>query len=146
MPLYVCATPGSTLDGGQRLRIARALTRIHCELTGAPATFVHVVFDESKTAYSVFGTIRAGRTEDVKSALRQQMARAVTGLLFATPLLAIDASSSESTSASVDRRIAMSSFTTSAIGRLRCGADFAQAFSSKPASGVWSPRAMRVRR
>jgi hypothetical protein len=37
---------------------------------------------------------------------------------------------------SVERRIAIISPATSAIGRRRCGAAFAHAFSSKPASGV----------
>lgn len=77
MPLYICGAPADALDDGKRRRIAEAITRIHCELTGAPPTFAHVVFDESKAEYSVFGTIRAGRTEEVKADLRRQMARAV---------------------------------------------------------------------
>jgi phenylpyruvate tautomerase PptA (4-oxalocrotonate tautomerase family) len=77
MPLYVCGVPAETLDERRRQRIAEAITRIHCEVTGAPATFVHVVFDESKRDYSVFGTSRAGRSEAVKAALRRQMAGAV---------------------------------------------------------------------
>lgn len=77
MPLYICGTPPNALDDRQRQRIAAAITRIHCDLTGAPPTFAHVVFDESKGEYSVFGTIRAGRTDAVKSDLRRQMAAAV---------------------------------------------------------------------
>jgi phenylpyruvate tautomerase PptA (4-oxalocrotonate tautomerase family) len=77
MPLYICAAPADVLDDAQRLRIAQAITLIHCEVTGAPATFAHVVFDESKSEYSVFGTIRAGRSEETKAALRHRMARAV---------------------------------------------------------------------
>lgn len=77
MPLYICSAPPDALNDRQRRRIAEAITRIHCELTGAPPTFAHVVFDESKAAYSVFGTIRAGRSDELKAALRQQMADAV---------------------------------------------------------------------
>jgi phenylpyruvate tautomerase PptA (4-oxalocrotonate tautomerase family) len=77
MPLYICGAPADVLDDEQRQRIASAITRIHCEVTGAPATFAHVVFDESKNDYSVFGTIRAGRTEETKAALKREMARAV---------------------------------------------------------------------
>jgi phenylpyruvate tautomerase PptA (4-oxalocrotonate tautomerase family) len=77
MPLYICSAPPDSLDDRQRRDIAEAITRIHCELTGAPPTFVHVVFDESKAEHSVFGTIRAGRSDAVKSELRRQMARAV---------------------------------------------------------------------
>jgi phenylpyruvate tautomerase PptA (4-oxalocrotonate tautomerase family) len=77
MPLYICGAPRDVLDDGQRQRIAEAITRIHCDSTGAPAMFAHVVFDESRTEYSVFGTIRAGRSDDVKTELRRQMAQAV---------------------------------------------------------------------
>src|SRR5262245_8084024 len=77
MPLYICGAPANSLDDGQRQRIAAEITRIHCDLTGAPALFAHVVFDESKSEYSVFGTIRAGRSAEIKAELRQQMAAAV---------------------------------------------------------------------
>lgn len=77
MPLYVCSTPAGVLDDARRRGIAEAITRVHCQVTGAPATFVHVILDESKPAYSVFGTIRAGRSEQTKERLRQEMARAV---------------------------------------------------------------------
>jgi phenylpyruvate tautomerase PptA (4-oxalocrotonate tautomerase family) len=77
MPLYICGAPANVLDDLQRRRIAEAITRIHCELTGAPAMFAHVVFDESKSEYSVFGTIRAGRAEELKAEMRRQMAGAV---------------------------------------------------------------------
>ena len=77
MPLYICGAPADTLGDEQRRRIAAAITRVHCELTGAPATFAHVVFDESKSEYSVFGTIRAGRSAETKAELQRQMAQAV---------------------------------------------------------------------
>jgi phenylpyruvate tautomerase PptA (4-oxalocrotonate tautomerase family) len=77
MPLYICGAPPQSLDDRQRQRIAEAITRIHCDLTGAPPAFAHVVFDESKAEYSVFGTIRAGRSDAVKADLRHQMAQAV---------------------------------------------------------------------
>ena len=81
MPLYICGAPASTLNDDQRRRIAEAITHVHCEVTGAPAMFAHVVLDESKTEYSVFGTIRAGRSDEVKNDLKQQMAAAVAGVV-----------------------------------------------------------------
>lgn len=81
MPLYICGAPASNLDDEQRRRIAEAITDIHCNVTGAPAMFAHVVFDESKTEYSVFGTIRAGRTDEVKAELKRQMAAAVAAVV-----------------------------------------------------------------
>jgi phenylpyruvate tautomerase PptA (4-oxalocrotonate tautomerase family) len=85
MPLYVCSAPADVLDDAQRQGIAEVITRVHCEVTGAPATFVHVIFDESKTAYSVFGTIRAGRSEQTKERLRREMARAVANVAGLEP-------------------------------------------------------------
>jgi phenylpyruvate tautomerase PptA (4-oxalocrotonate tautomerase family) len=78
MPLYICSAPADSLDDDERQSIATAITRIHCDVTGAPATFAHVVFADSKAGdYSVFGTIRAGRTDEIKGELRRQMATAV---------------------------------------------------------------------
>lgn len=77
MPLYICGAPANTLDERQRQRIADAITQVHCDLTGAPAMFAHVVFDESKSDYSVFGTIRAGRTVETKAEIQRRMAQAV---------------------------------------------------------------------
>ena len=77
MPLYICGAPASVLSDDQRRGIAEAITRVHCEITGAPAIFAHVVLDESKTEYSVFGTIRAGRSDEAKDELKRQMASAV---------------------------------------------------------------------
>lgn len=78
MPLYICSAPADTLDDAKRQRIAAAITRIHCDLTGAPATFAHVVFDDAKSGQcSVFGTIRAGRSDETKAELKRQMAQAV---------------------------------------------------------------------
>jgi phenylpyruvate tautomerase PptA (4-oxalocrotonate tautomerase family) len=85
MPLYLCGTPPDALDDGQRRRIAEALTRIHCDLTGAPAMFVHVIFDESKTDYTVLGTIRAGRSATLKAELTRQMVEAIGGVVGVDP-------------------------------------------------------------
>lgn len=78
MPLYICSTPVDALDDARRRQIAEAITRIHCDLTGAPPTFVHVIFDDARDGRcSVFGTIRAGRSDETKTELRRQVARAV---------------------------------------------------------------------
>ncbi len=81
MPFYLCTTPSGSLGDAQRQQIAKEITRIHCDETGAPPIFVHVAFvdaaDPDPKGYSVFGTIRAGRTDQTKQALRTQMAAAV---------------------------------------------------------------------
>lgn len=46
MPSYICTTRTGRLSDEQRSRIARAITRAHHEVTGAPAYFARVQFDE----------------------------------------------------------------------------------------------------
>ena len=81
MPFYVCTIPEGALDLVARERVARAITDIHCDETGAPPSFVHVAFaaatDPDPQAWAVFGTIRAGRTDGTKAAIRRRMAAAV---------------------------------------------------------------------
>ena len=66
------------------------MTRIHCEVTGAPPKFVHVFFFEDgpmpplgdKTAM-LYGQIRAGRTDHQKAQIASEMHASVcehTGL------------------------------------------------------------------
>jgi phenylpyruvate tautomerase PptA (4-oxalocrotonate tautomerase family) len=74
MPVYHCAIPESALDDRAREGIARDLTRIHCEKTGAPPEFVHVLFVDAQGGANVVGSIRAGRSP----ALREEMAAAMT--------------------------------------------------------------------
>ena len=70
MPVYRCTLPAGSLDDEARKRIARAITTVHCDVTDAPPTFVHVIYSESDAGtYDVSGTIRAGRSAAVKSAL-----------------------------------------------------------------------------
>ena len=74
MPLYRCTSPASSLDVDQRQELARAITDIHCELTGAPPTFVHVQFFEAPRRAGgptlfLHGGIRAGRDGELVDAL-----------------------------------------------------------------------------
>ena len=79
MPVYLCSTPSGSLDSRGRQQIADEITRIHCETTGAPPTFAHVIFRDSEEtgSYAVFGTIRAGRPAAVKERIVSEMAEAV---------------------------------------------------------------------
>ena len=67
MPLYRCSVPKGAVTFEKRHEIARAFTDIH---TGAPRSFVQVVFseDESEFAeqYYIDGGNRAGRPESLK--------------------------------------------------------------------------------
>jgi phenylpyruvate tautomerase PptA (4-oxalocrotonate tautomerase family) len=72
VPLYQCISPQGLLDEAVRGELAAEITRIHCDATGVPPSFVNVVFlDISQGMYFVAGkpaahsvmnvAIRAGR-------------------------------------------------------------------------------------
>ncbi len=84
MPLYRCTTPPELLNDAQRTAIAGAITRIHCELTQAPPTFVHVQFLHAAPAEGprvrVHGSIRAGRSAALNEELIRQCRHSVSAL------------------------------------------------------------------
>ena len=84
MPLYSCFIQEGALSRDQKAEIAREITRIHCGLTGAPPSFVHVRFQTvpvgdgytgGKPAKSAVldGTIRAGRPREVTTKLLEEL-------------------------------------------------------------------------
>ena len=88
MPLYRCMADEGLTSYEQRLEISKEITRIHCEVTGAPPGFVHAFFSEDKghelpegTRLLIFGSIRAGRTDEQKDSLVSQMIDSVTRIL-----------------------------------------------------------------
>lgn len=96
MPLYLCSAPAGALSDQQKQQISQAVTNVHCHVTGAPPTFVHVFFfDATKLAllqnlwggtdsdaeYQLFGNIRSGRTEETKLRLVDGMREAVAAVL-----------------------------------------------------------------
>ena len=44
MPLYICNSKAGTVAQEAKAKIADDITRIHCDVTGAPPCFVHVFF------------------------------------------------------------------------------------------------------
>ena len=81
MPVYHCTLPEAALDDAKRERIARDITRIHCEATGAPPLFVHVLFADGQAGASVVGSIRAGRSADLKAEMAAELTAAVAKAL-----------------------------------------------------------------
>jgi phenylpyruvate tautomerase PptA (4-oxalocrotonate tautomerase family) len=72
MPIYQCISPEGLLDESTRGKLAGEITRIHCDATGIPPSFVNVMFlDMPNGRYFVAGrpsghsvlngAIRAGR-------------------------------------------------------------------------------------
>ncbi len=84
MPLYMCNAAKGAISAEAKSKIAADVTRIHCEVTGAPATFVHVFFFEEAEHMPLdghgavlFGTIRGGRTDAQKVQMKDEMQEAI---------------------------------------------------------------------
>lgn len=80
MPLYLCNAVKGAIADSAKAKIAADITDIHCEVTGAPRSFVHVFFFEDAPQLPVdgkrvflFGSIRAGRTDLQKTTLLDRM-------------------------------------------------------------------------
>jgi phenylpyruvate tautomerase PptA (4-oxalocrotonate tautomerase family) len=90
MPAYPCASPTGLLTEAMKSRVAIAITDAHVAATGGPREFVRVFFTElpQGAAYSagkpdtsvsmVTGTIRTGRSVEVKQRLIKSIAEAWT--------------------------------------------------------------------
>lgn len=92
MPLYrTLVTPG-LLGLPQREAFANDVTDVHCDVTGAPPSFVHVLYAEDSDGRLddgcralVFGTIRAGRTPAQKAEIVDRLTLALAGHAGADP-------------------------------------------------------------
>ena len=85
--------PEGILTDSSRSAIAKAITNIHCEETGAPESFVHVVFQAIKkgTQYTAgkiddqvgafLGMIREGRSIKERQSLIQKMSKSISSAL-----------------------------------------------------------------
>lgn len=86
MPAYQCASPSGLLTEYMKSQVAKAITDTHVAVAGGPREFVHVFFTELPrgAAYTagrpdvkasmITGTIRAGRTVQVKQQLIRTIA------------------------------------------------------------------------
>lgn len=93
MPLYICNAAAGEISAAARAEIAADITRIHCDVTGAPAKFVHTAFLEDEARFprgehlaSVVGTIRQGRSDAQKAQIAeaiQQSLQAHAGIALA---------------------------------------------------------------
>ena len=93
MPFYQFIVPADSPSADLKADIAAAITRVHTEVTGAPARYVNVSFtevppgslfvaDEPVSFGRMVGTIRSGRSEQTKHELLTGLAAAwseVTG-------------------------------------------------------------------
>ena len=93
MPYYQLLMPEGVLTPSSRSTIAQEITRIHCEETGAPESFVHVLFQDIKmgTQYTAgeiddkvgvfLGMIREGRSIKERQRIIQRMSKSISDVL-----------------------------------------------------------------
>lgn len=80
MPTYIVTAPQGRLSAAQKTQLGAEITRVHCDITGAPSYFAQVIFNDvpegnyfvgGKALRGVdhvylHGTIRAGRDGETK--------------------------------------------------------------------------------
>jgi phenylpyruvate tautomerase PptA (4-oxalocrotonate tautomerase family) len=93
MPYYQIAAPAGLLTQEQRAKIAKVVTRHHCDETGAPESFVHVHYLEvpSGTHFTggevdddlvvLSGSIREGRSIKERQQLLHKLSKGISDVL-----------------------------------------------------------------
>ncbi|MEO1059651.1 MAG: tautomerase family protein [Actinomycetota bacterium] len=86
MPLYRALVRPQLLDLEQRQAFATDVVDVHCGVTGAPPSFVHVVYADDDDGHladgqnaAVFGTIRHGRNAEQKNEITSRLSAALAG-------------------------------------------------------------------
>lgn len=84
MPLYMCNAKPGAIDETAKPEIAADVTRIHCDITDAPPTFVHAFFVEgaadlplNEKSAVVLGTIRGGRNDQQKQQIADEITQSI---------------------------------------------------------------------
>lgn len=77
MPLYTVSTR-EPLSGDERAKMAMMITDVHCGHTGAPRTFVQVMFSENvplypRTQLHIYASVRAGRDLQTNDNIEEDM-------------------------------------------------------------------------
>ena len=92
MPFYHATVRPNLLIESQRQHFAREVVDIHCDVTGAPPSFVHVLVTEDHAdqlteaqAGAVNGTIRAGRTDAQKTDIVNRISAALAATAEVDP-------------------------------------------------------------
>ncbi|GJD95862.1 tautomerase family protein [Methylobacterium iners] len=98
MPTYTCQAAPALLTSSRRTALARAITMAHAEVTGAPAYFAQVIFQEvadgshfiggaplTDDHLFVYGRIRAGRPAQMRRALIERLVADVAAAAAVPP-------------------------------------------------------------
>jgi phenylpyruvate tautomerase PptA (4-oxalocrotonate tautomerase family) len=84
MPIYTWTAPEGTFSADQKMSLAKAVTDLHCNLTGAPRRLVRVIFLSYPQGNSFLGDlpadttlllcqVRAGRTLETRQSIMTQL-------------------------------------------------------------------------
>ena len=84
MPLYTVST-GRSLDVKSRKALANLIMDVHCGITGAPKTFVNVMYCENipleeGLQMNVLGAVRKGRTAEMNDTLQGELISQITAM------------------------------------------------------------------
>jgi phenylpyruvate tautomerase PptA (4-oxalocrotonate tautomerase family) len=85
MPMYTVSSK-APLSLEQRLKVASLVTTVHCELTGAPPSFVNVIFShgvplKGNLSCHVFSFVRKGRPVALNNRLVKDLADKIAAIL-----------------------------------------------------------------
>jgi phenylpyruvate tautomerase PptA (4-oxalocrotonate tautomerase family) len=91
MPIYQCVSPEGLLDESARQKLAEEITRIHCDATAIPRSYVNVMFTDmpagryfvagKPSAHSVLnGAIRVGRDLATRQRVLRELSQMWTRL------------------------------------------------------------------
>jgi phenylpyruvate tautomerase PptA (4-oxalocrotonate tautomerase family) len=99
MPTYICWAGSGHISADQKHRIARGITLIHSECTGAPPALVQCIFQDIAAASHyiggeaatdsvwVYGHIREGRDEEVREQILIRISELLVDILRIDPSL-----------------------------------------------------------
>ena len=85
MPLYTVSTQ-TAIANDKREALANLIMNVHCGITGAPETFVNVMFVqnvplEEGVALNVVAGVRKGRTPKMNDTLKAEMIKSIAELM-----------------------------------------------------------------
>jgi hypothetical protein len=95
MPLYAVSTRTS-ISNESRSKLTNLIMSVHCGITGAPETFVNIMFMENVplsegVSLHIVGNVRKGRTSTMNEILQKDLKRCISELMI-VPEFAIDLS------------------------------------------------------
>lgn len=85
MPLYMVSSHTS-IPVPKRVELANLIMNVHCGITGAPETFVNVMFMENTplkdgVVLNIIGNVRKGRSGEMNDLLRQEQMRQISQVM-----------------------------------------------------------------